>query len=40
VFPITDWTPDWWLAQENVETVERDRSEVSMKTGRKVTPEQ
>ena len=40
VFPITDWTPDWWLAQENVETVERDRSEVSMTTSRKVTPEQ
>ncbi|RCU44388.1 hypothetical protein DU504_16655 [Haloplanus salinus] len=40
VFPITDWTPDWWLAQENVETVEQDRSEVSMTTGRKVTPEQ
>ncbi|WP_318571267.1 hypothetical protein [Salinigranum marinum] len=38
VFPITDWTPDWWLAQENVETVEQDRSEVSLMTGRKVTP--
>jgi hypothetical protein len=30
--------PDWWLAQENVESVEQDRSDVSVMTGRKLTP--
>ncbi|WP_324665713.1 single stranded DNA-binding domain-containing protein [Haloarcula sediminis] len=37
VFPVTDWTPDWWLAQENVESV--GTSDAETMTGRKVTTE-
>jgi len=36
-FPVADWIPDWWLAQENVELVERNRRIESTTSSRTVT---
>jgi len=37
VFPVTDWTPDWWLAKDNVESVGTSNTETM--AGRKVMTE-